>query len=309
VNSDAAKILVIKLGALGDFVQALGPCAAIRRHHPQAKVTLLTTTPYVALAKASGYFDDIWTDERPRWWQVGRWRRLKRRFDAAGFTRVYDLQTSDRSGFYFRLFASPKPEWSGIAPGCSHPHGNPRRDFIHTVERQREQLAAAGIADVSLPDLRWVDGNIDAFGLTAPFVLLVPGGSAHRPAKRWPTESYAALAGMLSAKGFQPVLIGARDEADRNARIAELCPDAVNLTGRTSLFDIASLARAAAGAVGNDNGPMHLIAASDCPSLVLYSAASDPALCAQRGADVAILRRGDLADLGIAEVEASMRLR
>ncbi len=309
MNSTAEQVLVIKLGALGDFVQAMGPFAAIRKRHADAQITLLTTAPYVALAEASGYFNDIWIDKRPRWWQVGEWLGLKRRFDSTGFQRVYDLQTSDRSGIYFRLFAAPKPEWSGIARGCSHPHANPARDSMHSIDRQREQLAMAGIDTVPAPDLGWVNGDISAFGTQSPFVLLLPGGSAHRPAKRWPVTGYVALAKALMAKGCQPVLIGAGDESERNAEIADLCAGVINLTGRTSLFDIASLARSAAGAVGNDNGPMHLIAASDCPSLVLYSSASNPALCAQRGASVAILRRDNLADLELAEVEAAIRLR
>ena len=50
VPNDA--VLVIKLGALGDFVQALGPFAAIRRHHADARVTLLTTASYEELARA-----------------------------------------------------------------------------------------------------------------------------------------------------------------------------------------------------------------------------------------------------------------
>ena len=303
------RILVIKLGALGDFVQALGPFAAIRRHHAGDRITLLTTQPYAPLAKASGYFDDIWIDERPHWWRIGAWLALKRRLNAGAFARIYDLQTSRRSGRYFALLARPKPEWNGIARGCSHRHDNPGRNSMHSIERQREQLGAAGIADVAPPDVSWIDGDADAFGLEGGFVLLAPGGSAHRPAKRWPQDGYAALAQSLAGQGRQPVLIGAGDEAARNAAIALACPLAVNLTGRTTLADIARLARTAAGAVGNDNGPMHLIAAADCPSVVLFSAASDPALCAQRGASVAILRRDDLRDLGIGEVEAAMRLR
>src|SRR6266568_4059670 len=47
------RILVIKLGALGDFVQALGPAAAIRAHHPEAAITLLTTAPFAELARAA----------------------------------------------------------------------------------------------------------------------------------------------------------------------------------------------------------------------------------------------------------------
>ena len=53
-------ILVIKLAALGDFVQALGPCAAIRQHHKDARITLLTTAPFEDLARQSGYFDEVW---------------------------------------------------------------------------------------------------------------------------------------------------------------------------------------------------------------------------------------------------------
>ena len=81
-------------------------------------------------------------------------------------------------------------------------------------------------------------------------MLLLPGGSAHRPAKRWPVTGYVALAKALMAKGCQPVLIGAGDESERNAEIADLCAGVINLTGRTSLFDIASLARSAAGGRG-----------------------------------------------------------
>jgi len=303
------RILVIKLGALGDFVQALGPFAAIRRHHAGDRIVLLTTRPYAALARMSGYFDDIWIDDRPRWWRFGAWLALKRRLDAGDFARVYDLQTSQRSGRYFRLLARPKPEWNGIASGCSHPHVNPGRNSMHSIERQREQLGAAGITDVPPPDLSWIDGDAGGFGLAPGFVRLAPGGSAHRAAKRWPRDGYAALARGLAGQGRQPILIGAGDEVARNAAIAAACPVAIDLTGRTELADIARLARAAAGAVGNDSGPMHLIAAAGCPSVVLFSAASDPALCAQRGPSVAILRRDDLRGLGLAEVEAAMRLR
>ena len=98
-------ILVIKLAALGDFVQALGPCAAIRQHHKDARITLLTTAPFEDLARQSGYFDEVWLDTRPKLWQPSRWMALRRKLKSGAFERVYDLQTSDRSGFYFKLLA------------------------------------------------------------------------------------------------------------------------------------------------------------------------------------------------------------
>lgn len=298
--SGRPRILVIKLGALGDVVLALGPMAAIRRHHPDAQITALTTSPYAALLGASPYVDEVWTDNRPRFWQFAAWWGLRRRLRQAGFSRVYDLQTSDRSAFYFHLLGEG-PEWSGIAPGCSHPHANPRRDFMHTVERQAEQLAAAGIADVPPPDLSWLTADVRRYGLSEPYALLAPGGAATRPRKRWPAERFAALASRLAAQGLQPVILGTAPEKPLADTIRAACPEARDLIGQTNLAEIATLARRARLAVGNDTGPMHLIAATGCPAVVLFSDDSDPALCAPRG-KVTVLRRPDLAELSLTAV-------
>jgi ADP-heptose:LPS heptosyltransferase len=78
------------------------------------------------------------------------------------------------------------------------------------------------------------------------------------------------------------------------------------LTGKTSLLELASLARRAAVAIGNDTGPMHLIAAAGCPAIVLFSRASEPALCAPRACRVTVLRRPALEDLAVEEVLAAL---
>ena len=116
------RILVIKLGALGDFLFAVGPMQAIRRHHRDADLVLLTRPAYRPLAAASGLFDEIWDDPAPRLNPV-RMAGLCPRLRHGRFERVYDLQTSDRSAAYFRLFwPGPVPEWSGKVAGASHRH-------------------------------------------------------------------------------------------------------------------------------------------------------------------------------------------
>ncbi|HEV2551058.1 MAG TPA: glycosyltransferase family 9 protein [Stellaceae bacterium] len=299
------RILVIKLGALGDFVQAMAPAAAIRAHHRDADITLLTTAPYAELAEAAPYFDRVWIDARLRAFDLAGWWRFRRRLRGARFERVYDLQTSDRSSFYHPLMG--RPEWSGIARGASHPHDDPGRDHMHTLERQAEQLRRAGIAAVPPPDVGWAAREVGHFGLTPPLLLLVPGGSAHRPAKRWPAENYAALAALAAREGVMPVVLGGVAETGLAAIIRQQAPAARDLTGRTSHGEIVGLAKLAWRAVGNDTGPMHLIVAAGCPATVLYLAASDPALTAPRGNDVQILRRTRLADLPVEEVAATLR--
>ena len=297
-------VLVIRLGALGDFIQSTGAFAAIRAHHADSPVTLLTTRPYAAFAAASPWFDHVWVDERPKWWQPGRWLALRARLRDGGFGRVYDLQTSDRSSSYFRLMGGGV-EWSGIARGCSHPHANPGRDRLHTLDRQAEQLSMAGIPSVPSPDLSWARADIGRFGLPRPYALVCPGGAPHRPAKRWPAAHFAMLAAWLSGRGVVPVLLGTAAEEGELAAIAARCPAARSLAGRTDLLDLAVLGRGAVAAVGNDTGPMHVLAAAGCPSVVLFSGASDPTLCAPRGR-VTVLRRPDLAGLLPDEVQAAL---
>ena len=304
--SKASTILIIKLGALGDFVQALGPFAAIRHHHAWDKLVLLTTPPYASLAKKSGMFDEVQDFGRPEWWRFGQTRRLKSWLRHLNPARVYDLQTSKQSNHLFSLFLDPKPEWSGIVAGCSHPHVNSRRNNLHTVERQAEQLAAIGVSKQVNMDISWLDADTSHFNLPERYILITPGGAPHRPKKRWP--HYGNLACRLINSGIRPVLLGTTRERRLADNILSKCPDAVNLIDRTSLFEIAGLARHASGAVGNDTGPMHIIAATGCASLVLYSHNSDPALCAQRGPNVRILRKPNLRDLTPEEVEAQLSL-
>jgi ADP-heptose:LPS heptosyltransferase len=305
----AQRILVIKLGALGDFVQAMGAAAAIRAHHGDAAITLLTSAAYADLARRAPYFDEVWVDERPRLWTPSALLSLRRRLRGAAFARVYDLQTSDRSSAYFHLFGpGARPEWSGIARGASHPHDTPHRDLMHTLDRQADQLGRAGIGDVKLPDLAWATTDIARFALPERFVVLVPGGAPHRPAKRWPAASYGELAAHLVSRGVTPVVVGGRAEAALGAAIAASCAGARDLTGQTAFGDIVALGQKAAHAVGNDTGPMHLLAGAGCKATVLYSAASDPALTAPRGAGVTVLRRADLADLAVAEVAATLAI-
>ena len=190
--------------------------------------------------------------------------------------------------------------------GCSHPHANPERDAMHTIERQREQLAIAGIDDVPSSDVSWAAADLSEFDLPNDYTLLVPGGARHRPAKRWPQARYVELAKKLRNDGHTPVLIGSAYEDDVLGAISAAVPGAVNLAGRTNLLQLAELGRRAVYAVGNDTGPMHLIAAAGCKVVVLYSHDSDPALCAQRGADVRILRRPTLDVLKVATVAAAL---
>ena len=302
------RILVIKHGALGDFVLATGPFMAIRAHHLGDHVTLLTTPPYVELARASRLFDQVWVDTRPKVWQASAWLDLLQRLREHPFVSVYDLQTSRRSSFYLWLLPRPKPEWSGIARRASHRHATVARTRMHTIDRQAEQLHIAGISHVPHPNISWLKADISHLALPPAFALLAPGGSGHRPAKRWPAAAFAALTKRLAQAGLGVVAVGGSGDEAATAAVAQA--GGIDLCGRTSLAEVAELARRAEVAIGNDTGPMHLAATAGCRSVVLFSGESDPALCAPRGPVVRALRRSNLADLTVEEVaEAALKAR
>lgn len=274
---DGNRILIIKHSALGDMALAFGPMQAIRVAHPDAHITLLTIKAFEGLTRASGLVDEVCTDDRPKLWKIGAVLALRRRLRGGRFRRVYDLQTSNRTAWYFRLFwPGPWPEWSGTVSGCSHPHRDPERPNLHLVEMQSGQLADAGISKTPLSDLSWWDSDISRLELPRRYAVLLPGGAAHRPEKRWPAAHFASVAGRFASEGIAPVIVGGPPEAAEAAAIQGACPAAVSLIGCTSLMDLAPIMRGACVVVGNDTGPMHVAALVGTPVTVMFGSASNP---------------------------------
>lgn len=296
-------VLIVKLGAFGNIVLSMAAFAAIRRHHAGARISVLTGEAYAGWLRTFPYFDHVIVDPRPAVWDWKASKRLRGLLLAERIFRVYDLQTSSRSSRYFSLFPpKQRPEWSGIAFGCSLPDREPNRNHLHDTVRIQGQLRQAGITDYRPPDISWCRGDLSRFELPADYALLVPGSSPNRLLKRWPAERYAALASTLHTRGITPLILGSRQEGS----LATQIPNAIDLTGQTSFGDLADLARGARFAVGNDTGPMHLLATAGCPSITLFSRDSDPVLCAPVGCWTRVLRRDDLADLPLSAVLATI---
>lgn len=304
------RILVIKLGALGDVIQATAAMKAIRRAHPSARIDLLTTPAFAEFLAAAPYFDHIDSDGRPR--SPLKTLAMLARLRRAHYDRVYDLQTSSRSSWYFQALRPGAPAWSGIARGAALRQTTPGRGQMHTLPRLAEQLRCAGLEideSAFAPDLGWAAakgaseaaGAVDEVLHGGPFALIVPGGSAHRPAKRWPAAHYGEAARRLAVLGLKPVVVGGPSETPLADTICAAEPMAADLTGRTDLFALAALGAAARLCLGNDTGPTHIAAAAGAPSVVLFSDESDPARCAPldpgRPERIRVLREPDLGDM------------
>ena len=284
------RVLVIKLGAMGDFMQALGAMRVVRATHPSARITLLTTEPFEAFAKACPYFDIVEADGRPK--DLKGKADLIRRLRTAGYDMVYDFQNNDRTAQYFLGLSGKKPLWSGAAKGASHQHMNENRGEMHNFDRLAEQLLHAGLSpkppgdptgwiigqDVS-PSLDWIRAAFrdpprfqpEFFSLSGPYMLLIPGSSADHPEKRWPVDRFAKIATWVADAGITPVVIGTKAEGDIGTQIMKMEPRTKSLVGRTDLFQLATLSERAVFALGGDTGPMHLAAAARTPGVCLFA--------------------------------------
>jgi len=298
------RILVIKLGALGDLVMCMRAFASIRAHHPNAEIALLTMPGFVPFAKQMPWFDRILTDPRPKALQLSKWHSLIQSVRTFAPTRVYDFQGKFRQTLLFYALGGPwkGPEWSGAARGCSHPRFWPPAPAMHYTTFLAAQLERAGVPLVGDVDLSWLDGPMLAAALPSRFALFIPGCSPQHPHKRWPPLHYAMLAKKLAEKEIVTLAIGTKQDQDSINALRALAPDVVDMCGHTSLGQLAALARRAVVVIGNDTGPTHLAAAVGAPTLALISDRVNPVWSRPNGPKAAWLQGKPLSALGVENV-------
>ena len=301
------NILVIKHGAFGDVVLAGAAMEAIRSYHKNDYIICLTSKPFKIILKESPWFDIVISDSKPRWYNIKGWQDLNSFFNKYNFKKVYDLQTSYRSNLYFFIFFFLKNiEWCGIAYGSSHRHKNPKRKLMHTIDRQKDQLKVAKIEYKHLPNWKWLVNNYENNSIIPnnKFIILVTGAAKHRLNKKWAQSSYASLIELFSKIDMQCILIGGEDEFDNIVNIISLVDKKIkkrplNYAGMTSYKDIVNLSTYAQYAIGNDTGPIHLIATTGLSTIVLFGAASNPDLCAPKGKNTIILSKESIGDISV----------
>ena len=297
------RILVIKHGALGDMIQALDAFAGLRAGNPGAHIALLTSPPFVGLASGMPWFDEVVADPRAPVLNLVQTLRL-RSVLRAGWDMVIDLQCSRRTAHYHRFLVPPGCRWLGTAAGASDPY--PDFTGVNNAERMKTAIAMAGGDATVVADLSWLKDAGSVPGHYAGATILVPGCSLAKPQKRWPAESFAALARAEMADGRLVVITGTTaDRAAADAVMAE-APGCVDLVGKTSLASLASLFAVAGAVVGNDTGPVFLAARCGAPTLMVMGGDTDPSMSAPVGPKAGWIRQHAVADISPATVSDAL---
>jgi len=284
-------VLVIKHGAFGDLVQADGVLRDIRAYHPDAKITLLTVPAFQKLMSRCPHVDHVLTDTRSAIWKIWRWGKLGRLLNPEQVLKVYDLQNSDRTDLYRKLFFRNVP-WSGYRV---------RDRRASALEGLVKQLQREGIPTTHglAPDVSWMVDDMTTFlqekGVRTPYVALIPGSAARHPQKRWPY--YDQLANALLERGFDVVTAPGPDEIDLSKSIPG--HTLLGPNGFLNWFELAGVLKEASFIVGNDTGPSHVASCLQKPGLALFGPHTSASLTGIARGDFRAIETDDLTELSV----------
>jgi heptosyltransferase-1 len=278
------NILIVKLSAIGDVVHALPVATALKEAFPQARLTWVVEKAAYELVADHPAIDSVIIFEKSRCRSLsgllnylpGFTQQLKMgRFDLA-----LDLQGLFKSGgIAFLSGASERLVYCHARELSArlsrkvcgpHQHG-------HVVEQYLDVVRAVG-GPVTQVDfgIRFNELEVQAAKRILSengwrgesYVTLVPG--ANWPNKRWPTLKFAQLAECLHEQGITCLITGGSgdriltEEIRSKAKVSFL-----DLTGQTSLKQLAWVLKNAQVTVGGDTGPMHLSVAVGTPTVAL----------------------------------------
>lgn len=263
MSSRSGKILVIRGGAIGDFILTLPALAALRRQFPNAHLEVLGYPHITQLAVAGGLVDHAQRIEAP---------------ELAGFFARHGQLAPNMVDYFseFDLIISYlydpddifRDNVSRCTPGqfLVGPHRPNEKEGTPASKVFLRPLERLAIFDADpVPRL-----SVAGPGKKSQRLALHPGSGSER--KNWPEQRWADLLHYLIVEtGFELLLVGGEAEGERLQRLAAALPPArVGVAQSWSLTDLAGALQSCQAFVGHDSGISHLAAALGLAGLVLW---------------------------------------
>ena len=300
------RILIIKLGALGDVMMAEGVMRCIRRHYPEAHITLMTEPLYARFMKKAPHFDAVFPYKRLPRWHFASHRAVKARLRSGNYDLVIDLQNSSHSrrfqSWLQDAFISSTSKYADIRYHRDASRNLASREYL------REQVETIGV-DMSagyFSDLTWAAEDVShvlaQHKIKNAFALLVAGSAARHPQKRWP--GFPALVEELAARNIQAVTAPGPDEHDLCAGLPAIM--LMNGDKFLTLGQLVGLASHCEFVVGNDTGPTHMLAAAHTKGVALFGSNHSPAANTGIGEIYQIVEKPTVKDISVPEVLAAI---
>ena len=312
----AKRVLIYRLGSLGDTVVALPSLHLVARAFPEAERRMLTNFPVNVKAPPAasilestnlvhGYFRYVVGTRRPLellslWWQIVRWRPQALVYLGAG----RGIESARRDAAFFRLCGIRRLIGVPVSDDMQHSRW---QEAEQALEPEAVRLARnlAELGDARLDDPASWDLHLtaeeraraeDALGPAAGHPILAVSVGTKRQAKDWGRENWRALLSAV-ARSYPLhalVLLGSLEESEASEFAATGWRGAsggavVNLCGRLTPRESAAVLTHARVFLGHDSGPMHLAAAVQTPCVAIFSARNKPRVWFPYGAGHRVL--------------------
>jgi heptosyltransferase-1 len=302
------RVLIVRLGAMGDILHSLPAVTALREAHPEWFIGWAVEPQwrelFCANAGASGtpempLVDQIHVVPAKRWAKsplstatLGDIRRVRRELREAQYDVAVDLQGAVRSAMVARWART------GKVIGEAQPrepvarwlfHRRVATGGVHVIEQSVEVVNA--ILGEHLPlTAPWLPrdpaADSQAAQISQPLVLISPG--AGWGAKRWPAERYGAVAGSLAKAGYGVVINSGPGEEKLAQEIVQSSGGAAQPRSM-SISELIAVTRRASLAIAGDTGPLHLACALSKPVVGIFGP-TDPARNGPFGCAFRVLR-------------------
>jgi heptosyltransferase-1 len=249
------RILVVRLGALGDIIHALPAVATLKRRFPQSRITWMVEPRWTPILDGNPHVDRIAVLRRNSAASLlESWRDLR----AESYDLAIDFQGLLKSAL---SAAAARPQriigFRETRERAATWFYNERvaASSAHVVDRNLELAAATG-ATPATSEFPLPPGNPESDLPAGDFVLASP--LAGWLSKQWPAEFYAELAARLD----MPLVV--------NVPAAEKVSIPGALEHVSTLPGLIHATRRAAAVIGVDSGPMHLADALGKPGVALF---------------------------------------
>jgi ADP-heptose:LPS heptosyltransferase len=274
-----SNILIIKHGSLGDLIQANGAIKDIKKFYINRKVFLLTSQPYAIFMSECPYLDGVIIDKRLPRWNLFYLNNLKQKLKRYNFSKIFDLQNSNRTKFY-KNYLLKDVEWSSTETILEIGQNKDEFDKDPVLDRMEIQLKKSGIETEFTKNIDFDWAVEDVSRLTKQyandeFILLFPFCSKKHQNKKWPFFKDLILKLKQDFKNKYSILLapGQNEIEEANLLNAKVVLKNNNPIDIKTLISIIHKAKFI---VANDTGPAHIASHLDKKGLVLFGSHTSP---------------------------------
>jgi heptosyltransferase-1 len=275
-GTESPRILIVRLGSLGDLVHTLPAVAALRRARPQSEIDWLVDAPHKPFLELVPVISSLVVLNGR---SIGAWMAARRMLRAKRYDVALDFQGLVKSAALARLSGAKQVigfDRAALRESMAALFYTERVNVGEGTHVIRKNLRLAAALGATADGLEFPIGPVSSATVATlaaagdrSFVLINPG--AAWPNKRWPPARFGEVARLLHAQhAVSSVVAWGPGEQAAAEEVVRSSGGAARLAPATGLQDYVALARLARLVISGDTGPLHLAAAVGVPAVALF---------------------------------------